>query len=382
MPTSSPPPPTLSPSSTTPWVTDQIIFNTLADNILGLISITVFLVGTLGNIISFLYFRSKKRDMSSVTYMLITATDTIISMTVCPVGVSFLSGREPGLFFGNDVICTIWWHIWETALRLSIFLVACMSVTRTIALLKPFYSQKTRYMILAVVISLTLNIVQMTGFQIVKIELIEFDPPSARPVLFINNVTTHVTFQFLMIMRGVNYVFPFITILISCSVAAVILLTKRKEDGAQAVKHQSKKRATITIMLFAMVYFACNIHLVWILFLFACAPSTAHKIWPWFFVHTHGYLNTTIDTLLLAANSAANPVLYFWRMSRLRDFALCRKRRGSRRRKTVRYPCGVYNFGCRWNMRRSSRSTSMSSSINSKKKACGSINSKKKVSTP
>ena len=59
----------------------------------------IFLIGTLGNIVSFFYFRSKKRDISSVIYMLITANDIVVSIIVLPVGISALSQGQPGLIF-------------------------------------------------------------------------------------------------------------------------------------------------------------------------------------------------------------------------------------------------------------------------------------------
>ena len=68
-------------------------FNQAADITYGTICLLCFLAGTTGNTASFLYFRSKERDISRLIYMLITATDIVISVSVVPVGVSFLSNR-------------------------------------------------------------------------------------------------------------------------------------------------------------------------------------------------------------------------------------------------------------------------------------------------
>ena len=62
--------------------------NHAADVTYGTILCLCFLLGTVGNIVSFLYFKAKKRDISSVVYMLITANDIAVSVAVVPVGIS------------------------------------------------------------------------------------------------------------------------------------------------------------------------------------------------------------------------------------------------------------------------------------------------------
>ena len=124
----------------------------------GSICCLIFLIGTLGNIVSFLYFKSKKRDISSVIYMLITANDIVVSITVLPVGISFITQGQPGLIFGNKYGCEVWYHIWNTAIKLSAFLVLCLCITRTISLLRPFQRQKIKYVVIAVVLYLVINL--------------------------------------------------------------------------------------------------------------------------------------------------------------------------------------------------------------------------------
>ena len=126
-------------------------FNQAADVTYGSICCLCFLVGTLGNIVCFLYFKSKKRDISSITYMMITANDIVVSMTILPVGISYWSERQPGILFGSEYLCKAWPFLWGTAVEFSIFLVICLSVTRTISLLKPFKQKKVSYLIVAVI---------------------------------------------------------------------------------------------------------------------------------------------------------------------------------------------------------------------------------------
>ena len=123
----------------------------------GSIGCLIVLIGTVGNIVSFFYFKSKKRDISSVIYMLITANDITVSITVLPVGISALSEGQPGLIFGSENGCEIWYPIWNLAIKLSVFLVLCLCITRTISLLRPFKRLQTRYFVFAVVIYMVID---------------------------------------------------------------------------------------------------------------------------------------------------------------------------------------------------------------------------------
>ena len=129
---------------------------TTANYCFGSFCCLIFLFGTLGNIFSFSYFKSKKREISNIIYMMITANDIVVSITVLPVGISFLSEGKPGLIFGNKYGCEAWEGIWTIAVNLSVFLVSCLCISRTISLIKPFQVQKTKHFVLALVIYMML----------------------------------------------------------------------------------------------------------------------------------------------------------------------------------------------------------------------------------
>ena len=97
------------------------MFNQTVEVMYGSIYFLCFLIGTIGNIVSFLYFESKKREISSVIYMMITANDIVVSIMILPVGISFWSKRKPGLIFGNKYGCEIWSYVWGLAVAKSIF---------------------------------------------------------------------------------------------------------------------------------------------------------------------------------------------------------------------------------------------------------------------
>ena len=115
---------------------ELIRYSETTDVTLAVIYIICFLVGVPGNVLSFKYFVSQRKDIANCTYILITVTDMFICATTVPVIASLLHHREP-LIFGNKIVCTIWGVLWKFLPYFSVSLVAALSVTRTTILVKP-----------------------------------------------------------------------------------------------------------------------------------------------------------------------------------------------------------------------------------------------------
>ena len=304
-------------------------FSDISNEIFGLTLSAIFIFGTVGNILSLFHFRSQKRDISSTVYMFITTNDIVISVAVLPVAVSFLSGREPALFFSKEIGCTVWWYLWHSAVRMSIFLVLCLCVSRTLALLKPFYKQKIRVLILVVVMYFVVQIIEFLGFSMnrfmhdnnqERVE-IEFNPMSARPEMFVPmRISKSTVFRVLILIRNTTYTIPALVVATSCIITAVSVNRSGKQMRLREIQ-KSRRRATITILLFALLYGACNIPMV-VEYIVQTYAAGRPDGWRWLnslfsFDTSWNYSNTT-HVVLIAANSALNPFLYFWRMPRLR----------------------------------------------------------------
>ena len=306
--------------------TPPLVTSRAVDIIYGTICVVCFLIGTLGNSLSFFYFRSKKRDISRLMYMLITFTDLVISLAALPVGVSLLSQRDP-LAFNNPYFCTAWSYTWYLSTKSSIFLVTCLCFSRTYSLLKPFSRQSSRGLAAAVGIFFLLQLVRLVGFHLLEGSRFVYYSPTVRCDMFLDYIS-HAAYLLLMVGEILTFVIPAIAVITSCALSVMLLVFSNKE-GELVVEQRSKNRATVTILLFALVYGICN------------APLTAEIILRNYHLHiiknyggfldlyafdTHFYFNVATITLLLVANSAANPVLYLWRMHRLRKYALSKYR--------------------------------------------------------
>ena len=268
---------------------------------------------------SFLYFKAKKRDISSAIYMLITANDIVVSVLVVPVGISFLSERSPGIVFGTSLSCKAWTYLWRIAVAQSIFLVLCLSITRTLSLIRPFQQQKIRYLLIAIV-SHFLLILALTIVVHVQDGEFKFTPWLSLCALYLNADET-VTVILLTTITNLVNIAPAFVVVTSCIITAV-LLTRRNNVAGQQELQQSRNRATVTILLFALVYGVCNVPLAVHSILGTYAYHTDN--WKWYInlmqLDKQLYFYNAITTVSLAVNSAANPILYFWRMARLREF--------------------------------------------------------------
>ena len=301
-------------------------FNKAVDLTFGSIFCLCFLIGTLGNIISFLFFKSKKRDISNVIYLLITANDIVLSLTSLPIGISYLNNRKPGVF-GNKYGCVGWYYVWMISMLLSVFLVLCLSVARTVSLLKPFLEQKIRYLFAAIALYTVLNLAQLLilhslrFIDVVYVFYLSLCTSSLNPKL--TEASFKAGFLAISINNNIVIVAPAIAVIISCAIS-VLLLTRKNNSVKQRELQQSRNRATVTILLFALLYGVCNAPVV--VHFLVQTYSIMTQDWPVFVnmykFDTNFYYRAVIFSMLHAINSAANPVLYFWRMKPLRDYTL------------------------------------------------------------
>ena len=128
-------------------------------------------------------------------------------------------------------------------------------------------------------------------------------------------------------------------VIVSC-IISVVVLTRKNRNVQQRELQQSRNRATVTILLFALLYGVCNLPLVLNLIMYTATIVTDDwKIMDNYYqFDKHLYYQNATITILPAANSAANPILYFWRMPALREYIMSGIRRMLGLNREVRMP--------------------------------------------
>ena len=150
-------------------------------------------------------------------------------------------------------------------------------------------------------------------------------------IFVISNLITGTEFSTMSVIRNLIFIAPAFVVATSCMISAVLL----RRSGVQVQQEElqrSRNRATVTILLFALLYGVCNIPLAISYIFKTCMWITNDYEWygDLFQFDTQNYYYNVTQTLLIAANSAANPILYFWRMPALREGTLSSIRRISR----------------------------------------------------
>lgn len=168
--------------------TEPPIFNEEADIAYGIFYCSCFLVGVVGNITSSLFFWTVENNLSSMIYRFITINDAVISAIVLPEGISFLSNRAPGPIFENSVTCTAWFYIWTVGVRFSVFLVFCLSSTRTNCIMRPF-SRVRIWLVKSVILIYPLpQAAQALVFHMMKGTELTYARETTRCTIFLNNL--------------------------------------------------------------------------------------------------------------------------------------------------------------------------------------------------
>ena len=316
-----------SSTMTTPFIP---VYHTAMDITYGTVCCLCCVLGLLGNIVSFAYFRAKKNDVSNTVYKIIAVSDALICVNVLPTGICFLNDRNPGFLFANPILCNIWIYLWNTNARLSIFLVVVLCSTRTFSLLRPFSRQHPTTVVLIIAVFVVLQVLQFAGIQfLVSGTTMAYYASRACCAILFMEVRSEVLTIFLDIAANFTFVFPIFAVSLSCLLSIRTILKARcgAASPGQTVLRHSRHRATFTILLFAGVYAVFNIPVVVSMVLWTVDAHSGYRFNFHSFDHRReffAYYESFTFFVSIAINSTINPALYFWRMPSFRSFVKSR----------------------------------------------------------
>ena len=285
-----------------------------ADKLLGVLLLLFGLIGTPGNILALRYFHSTgRKDLSAVLYMINCICDFVISFGHYPTTIALFMGRVPGIF-NNLVFCGFWNVAFFFLQKFTIFTVMLLSVSRTVAIVLPFYKvNKFRALLSLGSYAIMLLVVEITG----AIFNAKFIYLSVGPFCLLQPTpesVERVTFM-LVLLVAVPSIITFISFLVS-----VIRLTCHEPiRGAQ----NHKKEASNTIAIFTGCFIFCNMPY--------CIMLTLENVR----IHSHlpypgPYLKNRVMfwyawpvscVAFIVLNSAINPVLYYMRMTAFKKWS-------------------------------------------------------------
>ena len=304
-------------------------FSTSLDLFYGSVLILCLVIGVLGNLAALIYFISKESDLSNTIYKCVATNDLVISLACAPVGISYLSkSRDIGVVFGSGPGCYIWIQMWYTGYRVSIFLVVVLSFSRTLSMLKPFLQQNVRA-VLGVIVGYSLG--TLTSF--IALEMLpELEIGFERgfvscglmiSVDYYKDASAGTVLVLIEAGMILTLIIEFLVVLITAAMSCYLLVFRKSRVPSTCQRlHQSRIRATVTIMIFALVYIIFNVPLVLKVILQFIDSYLGGKTlaFDWTSPPYVAYFSNFVQIVSVAMNSAINPLIYLWRMESFRRF--------------------------------------------------------------
>lgn len=226
------------------------------------------------------------------------------------------------MMFHNRWFCVSWAFAWQTCIRLSIFLMAILSISRTISLVYPFYKIKMKTILLPIIVYLIL-VASQQMIPMVAGKSFWYARRLSMCTWLLTDVVDGKSTMFKIlhfIFITVEYVIPAFPIIISCIIT--ICLLNRRHKYSTAAGALLKIEATKTIIYLTLAYIAFNTPLIIICILESIWVLSDYRITTFDLIPPTilDFIYTLIGNHAVALNSTTNVLIYFCRKEGLRKF--------------------------------------------------------------
>ena len=298
--------------------TTSPLYSADVDAGVGLLLITCFVLGAVGNTLALGYFLSGKRTTSNILYLSIVAVDLVsIGLALCP-GLSHFEHRDP-LLLSSPLFCNLWGVFFFVSSRLSVFLVAVLSVSRTVSLLSPFTADRRSHVLTPILVYTAL------------LFLVSFLPylyhdiyTYSRSIVFCGwDIPDHHYLPIFISVFILLNILPFFPVVLSCILSVWELSRPSLSAGYTNKGRGEEKRFTsTTIVILTSIYLLLNLPVVVYSLLFVVGSMDLFS----------NYLTVFVFVYNVGINAAVNPVVYLCRFRGFRKYLKLLRWGGSFRR--------------------------------------------------
>ena len=290
-------------------------YDKLFGGILAVLSVT----GTIGNVISLLYFVTKvKKTIHDTLYQIMCVLDTVSSLIAWPVTIALLCSRK-SLPFENPAFCGIWTVLFKSTGVMALFLVMVISVSRTVSIMAPFHVIMEPMILGSIAVYAVVDLAFISVLY--GIDVVQFDyymdvgycstmPQSVK----LQPSSEEVWDRVFVPLANVQTFGPMIIVFFSF-VMSVVALATRQNNGKKGRSENKVWRASVTIAIFTAIYLFCQLPLI-------VTKMIAHWL-KWFPDTPDLFKYTTFigwnysilfQVIFPALNCTLNPILYYSRM--------------------------------------------------------------------
>ena len=294
-------------------------------------------IGLPGNCLALAYFaQTKNRNLPTLLYMAASSTDIVTSIVHLPVTLNLLNMRDPGLL-GSEIFCRVWYYTLLSLQLMSMFVVMLLSLSRTIVILFPFYRINKKVVLMSIPAALLYYSVWNVWLAVDGEYYYEYGAGYCGLRFDYESIGG---FDVSGAMTMINYC-------VSTGIPPIIvfaaMVTAIARLRSQKVSHESQRKsqqASLTIILFATVFLACNLLTFINVALYTSFQFMPDKGYLDFyknqFMFFYSWLISEIFCTVL--NSSLNPILYVCRIRELRVWGrrVFRREHASREKGTRR----------------------------------------------
>ena len=301
------------------------MFNSTKDSVIGSLFSVLFAAGTLGNVLSFLYFwPNRHKSLPHKLYLAIVSVDVLTCLSIIPVALSLFNNREATMF-SSPVVCCGWVITANFTLRLSMFLVTELSVSRTLLLVWPLTFKHIRIARIALVTVgyaawLLLHDALFLGMG--WLQALYFQDISSCNYNVTQKVMPYWAHLYDRISVPIQILLPSVIVFISF-LAGISTFTKKtgsrssNTSDRESERTVSFRRVSTTIAIFTALFLICNIT-VFVVFmmpeLIHFVPSLNDSWGTLIYDKLNGYGELMLSYFLVVLNATLNPCLYMTRM--------------------------------------------------------------------
>ena len=307
------------------------------DTILGVLLTTCMVIGLIGNVLAFSFFlKNKHQSLPDKVYCVVACVDIITNLTAIST-ISFLFNARVTPFCTDVVLNGFFLVPTRFSTKMSMFLVAILSTTRSIAIVSPLRSRDIRSNIVMRIIAgfailvLLMDLIPMSvgwvtpGHDVSGCNFLKFNRKTSRHI----GMMIQIIDQTVILSTSLTVFISFSTGVFALwkrSSASLLISNSRVSGQAnfrvsgQAISRVSR-RVTITITLFTALFLICNLPYCsfYMLMILKSHIPTIAKIVAEYDAGWFRWSGPIIFILVpVSLNAALNPCLYMFRMPRFR----------------------------------------------------------------
>ncbi|XP_063690502.1 psychosine receptor-like [Bolinopsis microptera] len=299
----------------------------IADLIIGCLYLACFTFGLPNNVSSLCFFARRcarsRRSVTTYLYSLTSLQDTIISILALYSGLILLRDRDPW----DPTLCSVHFILFVVSERMSVCLVALLSMSRTYTLVYPMRRIKVKSVLIWLATIWVLVASTITLPILLGAVNIEFDKNTGYCRI---EAIDSILKRALVLINMLAIATPIIPILVSCvmSIKRVKKSQRTKFGSIKLTKNCRKKirktnhQMTMTIILVALLFVLLKTPLLLNYFLYLITVLFFSSNTELFFSSSFmKYYSWNIAFMLCTAlNTCTNPVIYITRFKRYRKW--------------------------------------------------------------